>query len=108
MANKGYYRNSSGKKIQAEKDQELLSRNKALKRTYKNFMSRMDEMVDKRAQNIIEISKKQLEIEVKLVEMRYGNDEFLVKKDLKEFVEQLENKNIELKAYNMEDLLFFQ
>lgn len=85
---------------------ELQAKNKALKRTYKNYKNHMDEMIDKRAENIKDISRKQLKLEIKLVEMRYGNDEFLVKKDLKEYVNQLESKQIDLKAKQMRNLVF--
>lgn len=37
---------------------ELQAKNKTLKRTYKNYLNHMDEMIDKRVENIMEISQK--------------------------------------------------
>jgi len=57
----------------------------------------MEEFIRKKVKNIKKISEKQIKNEVKFIGMRYKNDDYLLKKDLKSYINELSKINSEFK-----------
>jgi len=86
--------------------EDLLRRNKRLKVKIRISKGKMDKHLNKKIEEIQEISKKQIKMEVKLLELRYSNNSVLIKKDLTEYVNCLKKKNSMLKGTKMMGLAF--
>jgi hypothetical protein len=86
--------------------EDLLRRNKRLKVKERISKGKLRKNLEKRIGELKDISKKQITMEIKLLELRYSNNAILIKKDLSEYVEQLKRRNVELKGSKVMGLAF--
>ena len=73
-------------------------RNKELKRMLRNLREGFEAKLRERSSKIEGISKGQLDHEVRMLEMRYGNDEKAIKMDIMGYMRTLKERNMELKG----------
>lgn len=81
-------------------DEDLLRININFKQLYKSLKKKYEDKIDKKCVKLKQISKKQLEVERKLLNMRFANDPNLVRAELNRYREELMKRRKALVASN--------
>lgn len=94
---KKMYQNQRNSNIDLLGCEKQLKKNNKLKKTLKRFEKKMGKMLKRKVREIEETCRKQLEMEVKLLEMRYVGTVNLIKKDIGDYITGLVERNQELR-----------
>lgn len=98
---KKFYQNQKTSNMNLIGCEEDLKKNVELKTILRKFQKKMGNILKRKVKEIEETCKTQLEMEVKLLEMRYNGSMDLIKRDIEEYVNDLVQKNHELKRYKL-------